>query len=463
MFPIDYKNRLQELDQQKSTRKNKHKHVALLSIAIVAALIIAFSLPDPVSATKTPEPSIIDTELSFAPSSIQTFTLAIPKQTPTSEPQHAENTKGDDTQRRDVTVKKGDTLSRIFQREQINQSDLALLLSSKESKKLFHHIKPGQVFTLDSDSQGQLIRIAYKLDETTHIEAQRHDDGYAVQHHHAPTEKRVAYAAGKIEHSLFLAGQAAGLTDDLTMELANIFGWDVDFALDIRKGDEFRLVYEEIYLNGDKIKNGAILAAEFINAGKSFRAIRYTNKDGHSSYYTPEGYNMRKSFLRTPVAFSRISSRFNLKRKHPVLNRIRAHKGVDYAAPKGTPVRAAGAGKIIHRSRKGGYGKVVILQHGQKYSTLYAHLSSYKRGQRVGKRVNQGDIIGYVGSTGLATGPHLHYEFRVNGVHVNPLTVKLPRAKPIAPKYQRDFAQHTQPLLAQLALLNPNLLAFNEQ
>ena len=217
------------------------------------------------------------------------------------------------------------------------------------------------------------------------------------------------------------------------MELANIFGWDIDFALDIRAGDHFTVIYEERFLNGEKIGNGPILAAEFVNQGRSYKAIRYSDAGNRSDYYSPTGLSMRKAFLRTPVDFRRISSRFG-KRKHPILNRMRMHTGVDYAASRGTPIRAAGDGKVIHKGRKGGYGRTVIIQHGGRYSTLYAHMNSYRRGVYTGKRVKQGQIIGYVGSSGRATGPHLHYEFRVNGVHRNPLTVKLPSAKPINSK-----------------------------
>jgi murein DD-endopeptidase MepM/ murein hydrolase activator NlpD len=234
------------------------------------------------------------------------------------------------------------------------------------------------------------------------------------------------------------------------MELANIFGWDIDFALDLRKNDQFSILYEKQFVDGEEIAAGNILAAEFSNRGKIFRAVRFVDPKGHSNYFTPEGDSMRKTFLRTPVDFARISSRFNLKRKHPVLNRIRAHKGVDYAASTGTPIKTTGDGRIIFRGRKGGYGRVVIVQHGQRYTTLYAHLSKFHSKRRSGSYVKQGQTIGYVGMSGLASGPHLHYEFRVNGVHRNPLTVSLPHAKPIDRKYLAAFKQQAQPLMSQL-------------
>jgi murein DD-endopeptidase MepM/ murein hydrolase activator NlpD len=289
----------------------------------------------------------------------------------------------------------------------------------------------------------------------------RNDDGFTTRINEQHIDKRMAYATATIDDSLFLAGRKAGLSDALIMELAGIFGWDIDFALDIRNGDSFIVVYEENYLNGEKISDGKILAAEFINQNTPHRALRYTDASGNTEYYSEDGKNMRKAFLRTPVDFRRISSRFNLRRKHPILNRIRAHKGVDYSAGRGTPVRATGNGKIIHRGRKGGYGKTIVIRHGSKYSTLYAHLNGYKRGLRNGSKVKQGQIIGYVGSTGLATGPHLHYEFRVNGVHRNPLTVKLPSAKNLAKKFRPDFTQQTSQYVAQLDSLKRTLLALN--
>ncbi|HHJ35600.1 MAG TPA: hypothetical protein ENJ87_07530 [Gammaproteobacteria bacterium] len=267
-------------------------------------------------------------------------------------------------------------------------------------------------------------------------------------------ETREAHAHGVIESSLFLAAQKAGISQNLIMELAGIFGWDIDFALDIRKGDNFTVLYEELFRNGEKISDGNILAAEFTNNGKTYRAVRYTNpQTNRSEYFTPDGKSMKKAFLRTPVNFSRISSRFTVNRYHPILHKFRSHKGVDYAAKRGTPIHAAGDGKVIFKGKKGGYGNVIILQHGSKYSTLYAHLKSYNRKLRKGSKVKQGQTIAYVGSSGLATGPHLHYEFRVNGTHRNPLTVHLPESKPVPKRYMADFELTTTPVFAQLDLV----------
>ena len=252
----------------------------------------------------------------------------------------------------------------------------------------------------------------------------------------------MANARGIITNSLFLAGKDAGLTDALVMELAGIFGWDIDFILDIREGDQFTVIYEEKYVEGEKIANGKILAAEFLNQGKSYKSVRYTDSLGNSEYYTPAGLSMRKAFLRAPVDFSYISSSFNPRRYHPILKRVKAHNGVDYRAPKGTPVKAAGDGKVIISAYSKYNGHHVFVQHGQKYVTKYLHFT--KRKVRSGQKVKQGQIIGYVGATGLAEAPHLHYEFLVNGVHRNPRTIKLPDAQPINRKEKNAFIKQTK-------------------
>ena len=267
-----------------------------------------------------------------------------------------------------------------------------------------------------------------------------------------------------INNSLFIDGHKAGLSDQLIMNLASIFGWDIDFALGIRRGDQFSLIYEEQFLkSGSKYGDGNILAAEFINQGKHYRAIRFQDPTGQVGYFTPNGKSMRKAFIRTPVKFSRISSGFTKKRWHPVLKKWRSHRGVDYAAPTGTPIKAAGKGKITFSGWKGGYGRVVYIKHGTKYTTVYGHLSKFSRRAKVGKRIKQGDIIGYVGQSGLASGPHLHYEMRVKGVHRNPLKVKLPSAKPIPAKYYLAFSDHANELIAQLAMISNAMVAQNEK
>lgn len=361
-----------------------------------------------------------------------------------------------------ITVKKGDSLAKIFSHENLDPRQLQAVLNSGPAAKQLTRIYPGQNLKLLTSAEKGLLELKVDLDALNTLQVKQTSDKYETQLIVKVPERRTTSTAGVIENSLFMAAQKAGLPEKVTMELANIFGWDIDFALDIRSGDEFAVVYEELFLNGEKIGTGNIIAAEFTNRGKTHQALRYADSKGDVDYYAPDGRSMRKAFLRTPVSFSRISSKFSLGRKHPVLNRIRAHKGVDYAAPRGTPIKAAGNGKIIYRGKKGGYGKTIIIKHGTKYSTLYAHMSRYQRGLKRGSRIQQGQIIGYVGSTGLATGPHLHYEFRINGVHRNPLTVKLPSASPLPKKYRTDFKQVTESSLALLQLAKHESVALKE-
>lgn len=364
---------------------------------------------------------------------------------------------------RSVTVKAGDSMARIFQNQDLSAADLHQIVALGGPTRQLTRIHPGDELRFRTDGERGLVEVRYEIDELTELVVRRGKQGFEAETIHRIPEPRLLHAGGVIDSSLFLAGQKAGLSDGLIMELAAIFGWDIDFALDIREGDRFNVLYEHLYIDGEFIGHGNILAAEFVNQGRTYKAVRYKDAEGRSDYYSPDGKSMRKAFLRTPVSFSRISSRFSLGRKHPILNRIRAHKGVDYAAPHGTPVKATGAGKVIFAGNKGGYGKTLIVQHGTRYTSLYAHLSRFSRGLKTGSRVQQGQAIGYVGSTGLATGPHLHYEFRVNGVHRNPLTVKLPDAEPIQAKYRDDFLVRAQDLVAQLETRKSTALALQAQ
>lgn len=347
------------------------------------------------------------------------------------------------------TVKPGDNLSLIFQRAGLSDRALYEFMSANKDSKALKRIHPGHKIEFQIEDR-QLQALQYSKGPLSTLKFTRNGAKFDSEQLERQPDLHTAYREATITDSLFMAGKKADMDANLIMELANIFGWDIDFALDIRQGDSFKVMYQEKFLDGEKLGNGAILAAEFINQGKAYKAVRYEDSKGNIHYYTPEGHTMRKEFLRTPVDFARISSHFNLRRKHPVLNRIRAHKGTDYAAPRGTPIKAAGDGKVTFAGRKGGYGNTVIIQHGQTYKTLYAHLNKFRRGVRSGSRVKQGQIIGYVGSTGLATGPHLHYEFYVNGAVRNPVTVKLPKAKSVARSELTRFKQQTQPLLASM-------------
>ncbi|NOZ52929.1 MAG: peptidoglycan DD-metalloendopeptidase family protein [Gammaproteobacteria bacterium] len=358
-----------------------------------------------------------------------------------------------------VIVRKGDTLARIFSTIGISPKQLHKIVRLGKPTNRLKRLLPGEklkFLVLD----GELRELIYSIDEAQSLHVVRSGDTFTASEVSLELNKRIAYAAGIIETSLFLAAQQAGIPGGMTMELANIFNWDIDFVLDVKTGDRFSLIYEEYFLDGKKVRNGDILAAEFSNKGKVYRAVRYVDKNNRAEYYTPEGKSMRKRFLRTPVDFARISSKFG-KRFHPVLNRMRQHKGVDYAAPRGTPIKASGDGKIKFIGKKGGYGNTIIVQHAGKYSTVYAHMKSFKRGLRKNAKIKQGDTIGYVGSSGLATGPHLHYEFRINGIHRNPLTVKLPDATPITAKYRTDFKLNTQGYLTLLNTLGRTNVALS--
>ena len=363
---------------------------------------------------------------------------------------------------REFKVKSGDSLAKLFNRADIKPQQLNEMMKSGKAVKQLTRIYPKDILRIMTDGENNLLGLRYEIDHENYLMVERKNGVLEANTFKHDIESRTAHASGVIDSSLFMAAQEAGISQNLIMELAGIFGWDIDFLLDIRKGDHFTVVYEELFRNGEKIKDGNILTAEFINQGKTYQAVRYTNPENNrTEYFTPDGKSMRKTFLRSPVNFARISSGFTTKRYHPVLHKFRSHKGVDYAAKRGTPVVASGDGKIVHRARKGGYGRAIIIQHGSKYSTLYAHLNSYKSKLRVGSKVKQGQTIGYLGSSGLATGPHLHYEFRVNGVHRNPLTVKLPTAKPVPKRYLADFDLTTTPLLAQLELLTRTQVALN--
>ncbi|WP_210398019.1 OapA family protein [Motiliproteus sediminis] len=360
-----------------------------------------------------------------------------------------------------ISVRSGDNLTTLFQKAGLGPNQMYPLLNDIKPSKALNSLKPGQQleFLIDNGNLRKLRHVTSALTSTLFTRA---DEQWRFENVVREPEITHVYRGGSIDQSLFLAGEKAGLTQKKIMELAGIFGWDVDFALDIRQGDSFGVIYEERWLDGKKIGNGYIVAAEFTNQGKTFQAVRFTDSNDRADYFTPSGDSMRKAFLRTPVDFARISSRYNPNRKHPIFKTNRPHRGVDYAAPTGTPIKASGDGKVILAGRKGGYGKTVILQHGERYTTLYAHMSRIKPGMKRGKRVKQGETIGYVGSTGYATGPHLHYEFRVSGVHRNPLTVPLPQAKPLPKKEMASFRLQSQPLLAQLDTLRNTQLASAE-
>ena len=348
-----------------------------------------------------------------------------------------------------LTIRSGDTMEKLFRKNNLDLGHLMSIAELDEAKTRFRRIKPGDVFEVTHDDGG-VVSLYSELSLTSALQIERQNSGFAAEIIDRPIEIRKRMAHGVIHSSLFESAAEAGLSDKVIMNIAGIFAWDVDFVLDIRQGDNYFVQFEEIWQDGKYVADGEIIAAEFNNNGRTIQAIRFIDDDEKTDYFTPTGDSVRKAFIRAPVDFTRISSNFNPNRKHPILNRIRAHRGVDYAAPRGTPIKASGDGKVIFRGTKSGYGKTVILQHGGNITTLYAHMNSYVLKVRVGTRVKQGQTIGFVGKTGLATANHLHYEYRLNGVHRNPRTVALPDAEPIDAQYRDKFMAAAEPILKEL-------------
>lgn len=359
-----------------------------------------------------------------------------------------------------VTVKSGQTLEVIFRQEGFSVALLQRILDLNDDTARLTRIRPGDVFDFHRDETGDLVEMRYPLNEGNYLLV-RQENGEL----YASTEPRqmsleVVETEGVITSSLFAAGKKAGLSDLMVMQLANIFGWDIDFVLDIRDGDRFGLVYEKVYRDGEFLREGKILAATFTNQGERYRAIWYENGET-ADYFAPDGRNMRKEFLRAPLNFSYISSEFNPRRMHPVLKRIRPHNGIDYYAPPGTPVYAAGSGTVIQAGYSPANGNHVFIKHANNIVTKYLHFS--RTLAKKGQKVQQGQTIGLVGSTGLATGPHLHYEFVVDGVHRNPRTVPLPKVEPLKGTLLTTFQQQAAPLLTQLSRLESASLYAQKQ
>lgn len=352
-----------------------------------------------------------------------------------------------------VTVKKGDTLAKIFNRQGYSASDLHYLMRSGDNIKVLKSIRPGHHIEFAKASQDakdsgfHSLRYPYSKSETLVVN-KTGDKQFSSNIDKKTISYQQRFATATINSSFYNAGIDAGLPDGVIMELAGVFEYDIDFALEIRKGDSFSVLYQEKYIDGEKVGYGDILSAEFSNQGDQYAAVQYTDEKGRTAYYTPEGKALRKSFLRAPLKFNYVSSNFNPRRFHPIQKRVKPHRGVDYRAATGTPVRASGDGRVIRSQYDKYNGHHVFVQHGNNIVTKYLHFS--KRKVKKGQRVKQGQIIGYVGSTGMSQAPHLHYEFVVNGVHRNPRTVKLPHAAPVRKKELARFKEQTKGLLAQL-------------
>jgi len=361
-----------------------------------------------------------------------------------------------------VTVKNGDSLTALFLRAKLTERDVYYITQAAKNHEEanLHLLRPGQTISVVVDN-GLLKKLRYEKSRLESTLFTRNESGYDVEEIIRTPDIQTRFAAATLKDSLFLAGQKANMPQKSIMELANVFGGVIDFILDPRKGDSFTVLFEEQYLDGEKIATGNILSAQFINRGEIHTAVRYVDPKGKVGYYSPDGVSMRKAFLRSPVDFTRISSSFNLKRKHPVLNTIKAHRGIDYAAPTGTPIVSAGEGRVIRAGYNQLNGNYLFIQHGQQYTTKYLHLS--KRHVKQGQKVKQGQLIGRVGATGRVTGAHLHYEFLVNGVHRNPRTIldKLPKAKAISKAEMPAFKQAISPVLTQLST-HQEWLAYNQ-
>jgi murein DD-endopeptidase MepM/ murein hydrolase activator NlpD len=350
----------------------------------------------------------------------------------------------------EVTVQRDDTLERIFRRLRLSLGDLADVRGLSGVQSMLDRLSPGEhlKFLRRDDA---LVAMERHVSLTEKLEVRRLDDGFHATVVPKAIDTQATIANGRIDSSLFESANAAGLSDPSVLKLAKIFGSDIDFVIGLRPGDRFVVNYERILQDGHFVKDGDILSARFINQGRVYEAVRFVGPDGVARYYSPDGRSMEKAFLRAPLEFKRISSGFSLARVHPILNLIRAHRGIDYAAPAGTPVYAAGSGRIKFRGVQGGYGNVLQIDHGNGIVTVYGHLSRFAS-PRLGEHVERGETVAYVGMTGLATGPHLHFEYRINGEYVDPQKIKLPQSLPIDASLRADFARQTAPLLDALNL-----------
>lgn len=405
------------------------------------ALLLALALVVAMSAV--PDNEVTPTEQIPVSLSIKQSEVRLPP-TPSEEPE---------LPWQEFKIRSGDSLASIFAKAGLSPRELHDVISLGPDTAILGKIMPGQAIKIRKNKLGKLQDLAYEVSRLKTLHVIGAEDGFKAEWVLLEPEVILNYKTAKItadNPSLYHAGKDAGLSDNLIMKLAYVFQWDISFALDLRQGDSFTVLFEDIYVEGEKIRQGDILAAEFSNFGKNYSAVRYIDDEGRRDYFTPEGRSLRKAFLRDPVHFSHVSSSFNLRRLHPIHKKVMPHRGIDYAANKGTPVVASGDGKVSIARQNSASGRYVVIQHGQQYTTKYLHLSAFAKGIRSGASVKQGQTIGYVGATGWATAPHLHYEFLVNGVHRNPRTVKLPKADPIHASNMPVFKQATASLLAQL-------------
>ena len=392
----------------------------------------------------TPDTSTLDT----APETI-TEAIALPVLT----------TSRNATFARETVTHSGDTLSSALSRMNIDDLEIQRLLSTDAVHQLSANVGPGKLIQATTTQDGQLMTIQFQRNNASDLIVRRQGDAFIAEEGDQATEMRVVMRSGRVLSSLYGATDSAGIPDKIADKMAEILSTNVDFRNDLRRGDTFSVVYTVKYRNGEPADAGKLLAAEFVNAGKSHRAVLFSDPSGREDYYTPEGESLKKGFLRSPLEFSRVTSSFSNSRKHPVFGFHRAHTGVDFGAPTGTRVKATGDATVAFAGRKGGYGNLVILRHQSGYETYYAHLSAFAPGIRPGRAIGQGDVIAYVGSTGASTGPHLHYEVRISGKPYNPMTIKLPGSAPLDVAQRARFLQQTASWSEKLAMLRGTNLA----
>lgn len=440
IIPLREKNKI--LAQKTPRRKKRLSWILAISSLPLFGIVTAFGIAPNTSLNTIPVEEVV-------------LDLSIPEV--------ATETSESFTFWRQVDIKRGDTMAAILARLEVNAQDTANFLQAARESKAMRRLVPNKTIYAQTSAQGELLTMRYFFDNEELFLMEKVDDAFHMSEQKIELDKQIKMRSGTVNSSLFAATDKAGIPNNVAAQITEIFASDIDFYRDLRKGDRFNVVYETMHDNdGKQTKAGRVLAVEYINNEKSHQAVYFQSSNGEGGYYTPEGKSLRKQFLRAPLSFSRISSGFTNARFHPVLKKWRAHKGIDYAAPTGTPVMATASGKVSFSGTQRGYGKLIILTHDEKYDTAYGHLSAFAKGLRNGKRVNQGDVIGYVGATGMATGPHLHYELRVNGVQQDPSKVVLPSAPPIAANGMAAFKEETESLLARLDILrNTQLAALN--
>ena len=360
---------------------------------------------------------------------------------------------------RETAIQPGDTLTSALSRLNIDDLEIQRLMAAKTVRKLASSIRPGKRIQATTTQDGQLLTIQFERNDGPALMVRRQGDEFVTEESSALLETRVVMRSGRVLSSLYGATDSAGVPDSIANQMAETFSTSLDFREDLRRGDTFSVIYTVDYRNGEPVAAGKLLAAEFVNAGKPYRAVLFRDAGGREAYYTPEGESLKKGFLRSPLEFSRVTSSFSNSRKHPVYGFHRAHTGVDFGAPTGTRVKATGDATVVFAGRRGGYGNLVILRHPNGYETYYAHLSKFAPTTRPGRPVSQGDVIAYVGSTGASTGPHLHYEVRIGGRPQNPMAIKLPGSPPLSVAQRGQFLEQTRDWSDKLALLRGTNLA----